>query len=384
MPRASKSDRSQHRPLDITDIMRPTAGVIDFDQTSEQSYTYSSPDWASTPSPASPSFPSTPTGDCAWNLIPYHIPWGNEYHDYRRGKLPGPEGDCIFLRSPTPIKNQRTSEACKKCRERKAKCSGEHPSCARCATRGFTCEYASAEFDEPTVPKERKRKREPSVASSASSSSSPHTPAYPVIVPSNAPVVQPSHPQERAIKREEVTPAYCQSPIPGPYWDSPNVPDTGEEWSVVYPSAHFAGEVYPAGATYGLPLYYGHRLPSPGPSLFAPQPIRRSSVSDLEFPMDTSSEGSFSSGATDASGAFMSGTLTPLSSEPSAAPSPGAEYGLYPHLRSHAVQYACAGFGAQPTMPLGSYWAPRDPAEPYFEDMASSAPYDVAAYVTFT
>lgn len=40
---------------------------------------------------------------------------------YRRGKLPGPEGDCIFLRSPTPVKNQRTSEACKKCRERKAK-----------------------------------------------------------------------------------------------------------------------------------------------------------------------------------------------------------------------------------------------------------------------
>ena len=102
--------------------MRPTAGVIDFDQTSEQSFMDTSPtSWPSSSSPTSPLFPVTPTGDGSWNLIPYHVPWGHEYHDYRHGKLPGPDGDCIFLRSPTPVRNQRASEACKKCRERKAK-----------------------------------------------------------------------------------------------------------------------------------------------------------------------------------------------------------------------------------------------------------------------
>jgi hypothetical protein len=73
----------------------------------------------SIPSPDSVGTPSDP--DDAWNLIPYNVSWGHEYEEYRAGILPGPEGDCIFLRSPTPLRNQRASEACKKCRERKAK-----------------------------------------------------------------------------------------------------------------------------------------------------------------------------------------------------------------------------------------------------------------------
>ena len=73
----------------------------------------------SIPSPDSVSTSSDP--DDAWNLIPYNVSWGHEYEEYRAGILPGPEGDCIFLRSPTPLRNQRASEACKKCRERKAK-----------------------------------------------------------------------------------------------------------------------------------------------------------------------------------------------------------------------------------------------------------------------
>ncbi|KAI9462747.1 hypothetical protein F5148DRAFT_982633 [Russula earlei] len=95
----------------------------------------------SIPSPDSANTPSDP--DDAWNLIPYNVSWGHEYEEYRAGILPGPEGDCIFLRSPTPLRNQRASEACKKCRERKAKCTGTRPSCARCASRDYLCEYAS-------------------------------------------------------------------------------------------------------------------------------------------------------------------------------------------------------------------------------------------------
>jgi hypothetical protein len=59
--------------------------------------------------------------DQPWNLVAYHVPWGPVYEGYETGALPGPGGDCIFLRSPTPLKRQRTSQACEKCRERKAK-----------------------------------------------------------------------------------------------------------------------------------------------------------------------------------------------------------------------------------------------------------------------
>ncbi|KAH9855716.1 hypothetical protein C2E23DRAFT_723679 [Lenzites betulinus] len=36
----------------------------------------------------------------------------------------------------------RTAQACEKCRIRKAKCSGDHPTCQRCLSRGLQCEYA--------------------------------------------------------------------------------------------------------------------------------------------------------------------------------------------------------------------------------------------------
>lgn len=58
-----------------------------------------------------------------WNLVAYHVPWGPGYEGYERGTLPGPEGTCVFLRSPTPLKRQRTTQACDSCRERKAKVS---------------------------------------------------------------------------------------------------------------------------------------------------------------------------------------------------------------------------------------------------------------------
>lgn len=64
--------------------------------------------------------------DC-WNLIPYHVPWGNEYYDYTPGMLPGPDGQCFFYRSPTPLKFKRTMRACSKCRDRKAKVRAAAP-----------------------------------------------------------------------------------------------------------------------------------------------------------------------------------------------------------------------------------------------------------------
>ncbi|KAJ4496584.1 hypothetical protein C8R41DRAFT_263916 [Lentinula lateritia] len=47
----------------------------------------------------------------------------------------------VFYRTPEHPR-LRTAQACEKCRTRKAKCSGEHPSCKRCSNRGLVCEYA--------------------------------------------------------------------------------------------------------------------------------------------------------------------------------------------------------------------------------------------------
>ncbi|KAJ7062140.1 hypothetical protein C8F01DRAFT_1136604 [Mycena amicta] len=47
----------------------------------------------------------------------------------------------IFYRTPEHPR-LRTAQACEKCRTRKAKCSGEHPSCSRCLSRGLPCDYA--------------------------------------------------------------------------------------------------------------------------------------------------------------------------------------------------------------------------------------------------
>ncbi|KAJ8481261.1 hypothetical protein ONZ51_g6105 [Trametes cubensis] len=101
----------------------------------------------STPTDQLPSYPldSSDASEDSWNLIPYDVPWGPEYYHYKVGSLPGPDGACIFLRSPTPLKNRRTQRACNKCRQRKAKCSGARPACSRCVARGYSCEYAEDE-----------------------------------------------------------------------------------------------------------------------------------------------------------------------------------------------------------------------------------------------
>ncbi|EIM84558.1 uncharacterized protein STEHIDRAFT_112901 [Stereum hirsutum FP-91666 SS1] len=106
------------------------------------------------PSPAPTSTPSinqdsqSPPANETWDLIPYDVPWGREYQNYRPGVLPGPDGDCVFLRSPTPDsveqhRKQRTVEACRNCRERHSKCSGTRPTCTRCIKKGLLCNYAS-------------------------------------------------------------------------------------------------------------------------------------------------------------------------------------------------------------------------------------------------
>ncbi|TBU57121.1 hypothetical protein BD310DRAFT_569004 [Dichomitus squalens] len=132
----------------------------------------SSPTNSSLPCTPVDNFPHSPldaavASEDSWNLIPYDVPWGPEYYHYRAGTLPGPEGACIFLRSPTPLKNRRTQKACNKCRQRKAKCSGTRPACMRCLARGYICEYVEEEKGTFTYNASRaRRQREHSASSS--------------------------------------------------------------------------------------------------------------------------------------------------------------------------------------------------------------------------
>ncbi|KAH8089899.1 hypothetical protein BXZ70DRAFT_495926 [Cristinia sonorae] len=92
------------------------------------------------PADSNSSEPTTEDG-VSWNLVPYDVPWGQDYYQYNQGTLPGPAGTCLFLRSPTPVEKRRTVQACKMCRDRKAKCSGDKPACSRCLARGYICQY---------------------------------------------------------------------------------------------------------------------------------------------------------------------------------------------------------------------------------------------------
>ncbi|KAI0647389.1 hypothetical protein C8Q79DRAFT_959199 [Trametes meyenii] len=45
---------------------------------------------------------------------------------------------ALFVAPPARL---RIAQACERCRKRKTKCTGDKPQCARCARRGFECEY---------------------------------------------------------------------------------------------------------------------------------------------------------------------------------------------------------------------------------------------------
>ncbi|KAF9269744.1 hypothetical protein L218DRAFT_993742 [Marasmius fiardii PR-910] len=73
------------------------------------------------------------------NTSPYLSESGSSHRPSLAGSLDPATG--IFYRTPEHPR-LRTAQACEKCRTRKAKCSGEHPSCKRCLSRGLICQYA--------------------------------------------------------------------------------------------------------------------------------------------------------------------------------------------------------------------------------------------------
>ena len=127
-----------------------------------------------------------PRCDDPWNLRPYDVPWGPSYYQYTPGKLPGHDGDCLMLRSPTPVEQRRTAIACKHCRQRKAKvrrlgsfvsgryrtnprpqCSGDQPACSRCAYSGRKCIYPEERRPQPAIKPSRAGKTARGILSSS-------------------------------------------------------------------------------------------------------------------------------------------------------------------------------------------------------------------------
>ncbi|KAH9848966.1 hypothetical protein C2E23DRAFT_897198 [Lenzites betulinus] len=250
---------------------------------------------SSSPASSAPHTPSDrPTEDAAsedaWNLIPYDVTWGMAYYRYREGTLPGPDGLCLFLRSPTPFRLRRTQKACDKCRHRKAKCSGDRPTCGRCAARGYTCEYAPEERH-PTASSARAHrrhapytKREPSEDASddAECSSSAESDA------SSSPGFAQLY--SRLSVKEEPREAASPELAFADYADS--MSDTASSAAAEYYSpwedATAAHHAYGSPATsFGEPEYYGaQQLPSPSyfaqelpphahpHAVHAPRPVR--------------------------------------------------------------------------------------------------------------
>ncbi|GJE98336.1 Zn(II)2Cys6 transcription factor domain-containing protein [Phanerochaete sordida] len=233
-----------------------------------------------------------PRSDDPWNLRPYDVPWGHAYWKYKPGKLPGHDGDCLMLRSPTPIEQRRTAIACKHCRQRKAKCSGDQPACSRCAYSGRKCVYPDERRPQPAIHAPRPSKtargilaksfvRRASSPSGASSSTDYSEAPY----------------EDVQTKQEDVDDAQ-------PYLLYNMASDQLQAWSPPYASSSPRSDYSsPPSTTYcevdfdpagGQPLFFDYHEPiastsaaaaaPSGAGIFAPRPVRPSAAADLAYP----------------------------------------------------------------------------------------------------
>ncbi|KAG6907413.1 hypothetical protein DXG01_008984 [Tephrocybe rancida] len=136
-----------------------------------------------------------------------------------------PDPEQVFHGRPaaTPSERQRTVQACDKCRERKtkvrdqkfereaislrlaSKCSGEHPVCQRCTTRGLICQYSSREPRTRGPSKARLR----NAVSSADLRSSPNPNPYSQLRHYNSQTYDTS-PNNRSLRRVASIPSSLQ------------------------------------------------------------------------------------------------------------------------------------------------------------------------------
>lgn len=230
-----------------------------------------------------------PRSDDPWNLRLYDVPWGNAYWKYSPGKLPGHDGDCLMLRSPTPIEQRRTAIACRHCRQRKAKCSGDQPACSRCAYSGRKCVYPDERRPQPSGKPSRPAKaprkshsdafvRRDSALSSASSSTDCS--------------VEEVHTKQEDNGDSEPFLLYDMATDQLQKWAPPYPTDSPRsDYSSPPSTAYYEVDYDPAG---GQQLYYDYRepiastsaaAPSSAAAIYAPRPVRPSAATpDLAYP----------------------------------------------------------------------------------------------------
>ncbi|KAI0699147.1 hypothetical protein C8T65DRAFT_697716 [Cerioporus squamosus] len=193
----------------------------------------------------------------SWNLIPYDVPWGSEYYHYRAGTLPGPDGQCIFLRSPTPLKNRRTQKACNKCRQRKAKCSGARPACTRCLARGYICEYVEEDKQESKLEKRVSVSRQHRHRQGSTSSSESADASYSV-----SDCESYGYPQHKL--EEPSTPDLLYPDIDRSYESTSSPTDYASHWDESqYTMAASYGYEHPAAESYGEPAHMAEYYEQP-------------------------------------------------------------------------------------------------------------------------
>lgn len=114
------------------------------------------------PEPVLQGWSGDSTDSSATPAVPgYHLSKRPRHHsvsgaetDSRAGET---EGGSFFFRNPTPAALQRSDQACDPCRERKTKCSGGHPTCKRCLSRGLLCHYSAPKNVSAKAAKTRSR-----------------------------------------------------------------------------------------------------------------------------------------------------------------------------------------------------------------------------------
>ncbi|KAG6867934.1 hypothetical protein C0993_009366 [Termitomyces sp. T159_Od127] len=212
---------------------------------------YPTEPWPDYPDPQDPPPPPPPPAPYTHDLLAPRLALA--------GSLDPATG--IFYRSPEHPR-LRTAQACEKCRTRKAKCSGEHPTCKRCSTRGLVCEYAKeGRVRGPNKPKAKQHAESSKKPGETSAGSSNAEMGDMLLAPRELQQRRPVRPRPQQLRLDQTAtqPHTPQSPAPFPAL----YPAADCEPS---PSGRRSCSLSESGGSVYVSLFYFTRTPSPRPS----------------------------------------------------------------------------------------------------------------------
>ncbi|THU80860.1 hypothetical protein K435DRAFT_873932 [Dendrothele bispora CBS 962.96] len=190
----------------------------------------------------------------------------------------------IFIYSPEHFR-LRTAQACEKCRTRKVKCSGDHPSCERCLTRGLICQYAKdGRVRGSKKPKTKARNSNLSFSSTNSNSNSSKT-TQSTDTAAATPSLRSSSVEGPTIDKVSSAPTFSVSSLSSPAELVHTPASDSPSPSSVFTSPLSAGSGSTASSTSPLDVY-----PQPGHDALSMDEYRgpQSHPSDLWLPSSSS------------------------------------------------------------------------------------------------